>query len=413
MKPTLRFLAALLLPTVLHAADRSQETNPNWQPPATVKPDESWPRRTYLGDKTVQPVSAAQVANSVNPLRVAQQLTERSRQTMPYGLHLFYGDRLPGIGYYALASDPRSPAADSTARALVEQALAGKSLNTDPRSLAYLAKAARALNQPADTRRGEWAFGSERFVRISGTWALAGGVAAGQVTQSSQARLVGTFFNRTRELAVATLASTASASPTGVKSSVLNVRALGRPLLNETLTDKKPLVRRWNVSPGSGIEWWGGSMTVPWLNAGTAFKLNSDPVKVVARTAQGNAVGAGEVAVRARLELLAEMPLVDLFGFRQLVARVNFVPVAGQLIAGEVLGVVWPGGDRPVLRDARHARAELTYGSVNLKITGKSGFGLVPGLPVVGDKTLVNLVKHDGLSTQRDVFSAVRDTPLR
>jgi hypothetical protein len=154
-------------------------------------------------------------------------------------------------------------------------------------------------------------------------------------------------------------------------------------------------------------------MTVPWLNASAAFQLNSDPVRVVARTAQGNAIGAGEVALRARIELLGEVPLVDLWGFRQLVAHVQFVPLAGQLIAGEVLGVVWPGADRPMLRDARHARAELTCTSVNLKITAKSGGGVVPGLPGVSDKTLVNLLKHDGHSTQRDVFSAVRDTPLR
>jgi hypothetical protein len=89
--------------------------------------------------------------------------------------------------------------------------------------------------------------------------------------------------------------------------------------------------------------------------------------------------------------------------------------VDGTLVGGESIGLAWTGAGRPVLRDARFARSEVRYGDVNLKIKAIFGFDLwgikIPWLDK--EKTLWSVFKHDGKTTERELFSTVRETPLK
>jgi hypothetical protein len=397
------------------AADRSQEKNPNWQSPPTRNTETEYGKRIYNGDKRVVPVRPDQVKSARDKVDAARRITESSRSTVPSGLHPYLGDNLPGIGYSVLSVDPRESSADRSARTLVEQALAGTVLNTDPRSLAYLKNSSRAINLAPVTRTWEWAFGSERFIRISGNGSLQASVGAGNANYTAEAKVVGTFFNRTRELGTAAIKSVAPASPTAVKSSLLTVSALGRPVLNETVTDTKPYVQNRKFTLAKSAEWWSGSINVPWLRLGLGFKMTSDPVTVTPRLAIGHGSAAGDVTLKAGLETLASFPLFDLWGFAQIVARIHFRPVDGTLVGGESIGLAWTGAGRPVLRDARFARSEVRYGDVNLKIKAIFGFDLwgikIPWLDK--EKTLWSVFKHDGKTTERELFSTVRETPLK
>jgi hypothetical protein len=395
------------------AADRSQEKDPNWRPPPTRNTETEYPKRVYNGDKRVVPVQPEQVKAAKNKVDAAQRITETSRSTVPWGLHPYLGDRLPGVGYSALTVDPREGSADRSARTLVEQALAGKQLNTDPKSLDYLRYASRSINLAPVTRTWVWAFGSETFIRISGNGSLEASVGAGNAKYIAQAKVVGTFLNRTRELGTASVKSVAPASPTAVKSSVLLVDVMGRPVVNETITDTKPYTKSRAFKLVPEKVWWSGSISVPWIGLGMAFKMTSDPVAVTPRLAIGNASGAGDVTVSTGLSTLGEVPLVDLWGFAKILARIDFKPLDGKLVGGESIGLVWSSAGGPVLRDARFARSEVGYGAVNLKIKAQWGFEIFGWSLWKDEKTLWSVFKHDGKKTERELFSTVRETPLK
>lgn len=423
IRSLLRVPALLVTPVLLllssmrgsAAADRSQETNPSWQAPAIRNTDTEYGKRIYNGDKTVVPVRPDQVKSAKNKVDAARRITESSRSTVPWGLHPYLGDNLPGVGYSLLSVDPRENSADRSARTLVEQALAGNQLNTDPKSLAYLRVSARSINLAPVTRSWEWAFGSERFIRIAGNGSLKASVGAGNAAYTAGTRVVGTFFNRTRELGSATVESTAPASPSAVKSSTLTVNVLGRPVINEIVTDTKPFTKSRTFKLLGKTDWLSGSISVPWIGLGMAFQMTSDPVTVTPRLAIGHASGAGDVSLSAGLTTFGEVPVVDLWGFAKIVARIHFKPMEGKLVGGESIGLVWSNADRPLLRDARFARSEVSYGAVNLKIKAVFGFDLwgikIPWFD--SEKTLWSVFKHDGKKTERELFSTVRETPLR
>lgn len=395
------------------AADRSQERNPNWPPSPTRNTETEYFKRVYNGPKSVIPVQPAQVKAAKNKVDAARRITETSRSTVPWGLHPYFGDKLPGVGYSALVVDPRESSADRSARTLVEQALAGKQLNTDPKSVAFLRNASRAINLAPVSRTWEWAFGSERFIRISGNGSLAAGVGAGNAIYAAQVNVVGSFFNRTRELGSALVKSAAPASPSAIKSSTLTVHVLGRPMINEVITDTKPFIKSRSFKLVNQTEWWSGSISVPWIGLGMAFKMTSDPVAVTPRLAIGHASGAGDVSLTAGLTTLGSVPLVDLWGFAKILARIHFKPVDGKLIGGESVGLAWSSTGRPVLRDARFARSEVGYGAVNLKIKAEWGFEIFGWRLWKDEKTLWSVFKHDGRKSERELFSAVRETRLQ
>lgn len=408
--------ASLALATSLPlaaAADRSQEKNPNWSSPPTRNTETEYSKRVYNGDKKLVPVQPAQVKGAKDKVDAARRITESSRSTVPSGLHPYLGDKMPGVGFSALTVDPRETSADRSARTLVEQALAGKQLNTDPKSLEYLRNASRAINLAQVTRTWEWAFGSERFIRISGNGSLEAGVGAGNANYNAQAKVVGTFFNRTRELGSAMVKSSAPAAASAVKSSTLTVDVLGRSRINEIVTDTKPFVKSRNFKLLDKTDWLSGSISVPWIGLGLAFKMTSDPVAVTPRLAIGHASGAGDVTLATGLTTLGELPLVDLWGFAKILARLHFKPVDGKLVGGESIGLAWSTAGQPVLRDARFARSEVSYGAVNLKIKAEWGFEIFGWSLWKDDKTLWSVFKHDGKKTERELFSTVRETALK
>jgi len=400
--------------TVNAQTDRSQETNPNWPPSAPKDTEVYYPKRVGLGRTPFVATRLNEVPDAQNSRDAASRIDATNRKTTPHDLDAYRKDGQPGVGYSQMSVDPRDGAADRTGRTLVEQALGGRHLNGDPRSLDFLRNAAPAMNLGSLTRNWEWAFGSEKFIRISSSGSLVARVGAGTASHTAQAKVVGTFFGRTRELGNAALRSTAPASPSAAKTANLAVNVLGRPLVNETVSDTKPYVRnlrRWELAPQR--EWWSGSINVPWLGLAMAFKMNSDPVTVTPRVAVGQASAAGEVVLRSGLETLGEVPLFSLWGFASILARIHFRPVDGQLIGGDSVGLVWNDAGRPLLRDARFARTEVSYGAVNLKIKAQWGFKVFGWALWSQDKTLWSVFKHDGKQSNREILSHVREVPPR
>ncbi len=406
-------IATLGTSLITHAADRSQESNPNWPPSPTRNTETEYAKRGYAGDKRVIPVQPSQVRGARNATDAARRITETSRSTVPWGLHPYFGDKLPGIGYSQLSLDPRERSADRSGRTRVENALAGRQLNTDPRSIEYLRNGSRSMNQTAVSRTWDWAFGSERFIRIAGNGSLTASVGAGTGQYTAQARVVGTFFNRTRELGIATLRSSAPASPSAVKSSTLTINVLGRPMVNDVVTSAKPFVHKRDFRLAPLREWWSGSISVPWIGLGMAFKMTSDPVIVTPRVALGNASAAGDVTIKTGLETLGSVPIANLWGFASIVARIHFRPVDGKLVGGQSIGLAWNSAARPMLVDARFARSEIGYGNVNLKIKAVFGFEIFGWSLWKDEKTLWSVFKHDGRTSHRELFSTVRETALR
>ena len=407
-------LIALSPAVIAQGVDRRDETNPNWPPSATMNTETVYPKRVGLGRTPFRPTTLNEVSHAPNPRDAATRIDATNRKTTPHDLDAYRKDGQPGVGYSRLSPDPRDAAADRTGRTLVEQALDGQFLNNDPRSLVYLANSARAMKLSSLTRNWEWAFGSDRFIRICGSGSLVASVGAGTSSHTFTTKVVGTFFRRTRELGNASLRSIAPASPSAVRNANLTVRVLGRSIVDETVSDTKPFVKplkRWHLAPQR--EWWSGSISVPWIGMAMAFKMTSDPVTVTPRVAIGNASAAGEVALRSGLETLGEVPLASLWGFASILARIHFRPVDGQLIGGESVGLVWDGAGRPLLRDARYARTEISYGAVNLKVKAQWGFKVFGWTLWDEDKTLWSVFKHDGHRSSREVLSYVRQVALR
>lgn len=399
------------------AADRSQETNPNWQPSPKRNTETEYGKRFYNGDRTIVPMSPSEVKHAPNPADAAARITETSRHTVPWGLHPYRGDKMPGVGFYQLDVNPLDGSADRSARTLVEQALSGRQLNLDTRSLIYLRNSAKAINQAPVTRTWEWAFGSPKLIRIAGTGTLEASVGAGTASYLAQAKVVGTFFNRTREIAKASVKSSAPAAPNSTKVSVLTVDVLGRSLINDTVTDVKPFVRSKKLELAPFREWWNsGAIGIPWMGLDVTFAVNTHPVTATPRVAIGHANAAGEIAIQSKLECLGEVPILSLWGgFAKIAARIHFDPVNGKLVGGDTIGLVWNSASRPMLRDARFARSEVSYGAVNLKIKATVGFIKVFGWTLWKGKdfTLWSVFKHDGKKSERELFSTVRETPLK
>ena len=394
--------------------DRSQETSPVWSPPPTRNTDSYYPRRPGLNRTPFQPIRPDEVSQAANPRDAARRIDITNRITTPYDLDVYRKDGQPGVGINRLLPNPRETSADRTGRNLVETSLVGRHLNTDPRAMGYLRNAAPAMNMGSVSRVWDWGFGSERFIRISGTGSLTGSVGAATARHNVEARLVGTFFGKTRELGAASLVSSAPSQPTSRKTATVRIVVLGRPLVNETVSDTKPFVKnlsRHELAPLRN--WWSGAITVPWINLAMAFKMNSDPVTVTPRVALGHASAAGEVALRSGLETLGDVPLFDLWGFASVIARIHFRPVDGQLIGGESVGLVWDTQGRPSLQDALFARTDIAYGAVNLKIKAVIGFKVFGFSLGDTEKTLWSVFKHDGHRSTREVLSSVRQTPLR
>jgi len=394
--------------------DRGQEKSPAWGPPGTRDTEGEYPSRIGAGQTPFTTMPPSDVSEARNPRLAASMIDKANRTTTPHDLDVYRKDGQPGVGYSVLSIDPRDAASDRSGRTLVEQGLAGQNLNNDPRSVQWLGNGFRQLSLSEVVRSGSVGFGSTKFVRIEIFGDLAASVGAGTANHRANARLVGTFFRKTREIASATLESKGPPTPGSVKTATLKLDAFGRTLVNETVSDTKPFARNLRgVELAPLREWWSGSVAVPWLGLGMAFKMTSDPVKATPRVAIGNASATGEVGLRSGLELLGEVPLVSVFSFASIVARVHFRPLDGGLIGGGQAGLVWDAAGRPKLRDARFVRSELSYGAVNLKIKAVWGFKVFGWSLWHDDKTLWSVFKHDGRKVEKEILSHVREIALR
>lgn len=397
--------------TTKEVIDKKTSESPIWTPTGTSNTVTTYPKRAVpaLAWKAATDASVKDAANKADAKR---RVDATHAHTVRAGLRLQDADGYQS-GFYALNTEAVSGTSSRSGMTLVTTALSGGNLNGDTKSIAYINNAKAALNSAETTHSWTAGYGSRRWLRIDLLGDLAVSMQAGTAKQKFLGKLNVTAFSKERTVVSAQLDSTAPPGAADRKEALLEVKALGYTVVNDRITDSKPFTKSLGKkSILKSREWMLGSFNVPfidWLAAAVRFTAGN--VDLTPRIALGTASASAEARLSTSLNAYAEVPLYSLWGFATVLFRMDWAVFDGGVVGGDMVGVAWNSSGKPVLRNAKYAKADYSTGGLGAKVKAKVGFDFIIW-KWDRDLTLFYLFRHDGHSVSKEILSVVSDRTL-
>lgn len=399
-------------PPLRDVIDTRTSESPLWGPTGTSNTVSTYNKRAVPALRW-RDATDNEVKGAANMADAKKRVNASNSNTGRAGLFVHDGDSYDS-GFYALTTDPVAGAADKSGLNAVCAGLDGKLLNSDPTAINYIKNAKAALNYPETTRSWIVGYGSPRWLRVGMEGDLTVSMKAGTANQRLIGKLKVTAFNKERTVASAKLESSAPPGQSDNKQATLEVYALGIRIINDRISDSKPFTKSLGKQTLlKANEWWLGSFSVPfidWLTAAVAITAGN--VDLTPRIALGTASASAEARLSSGLGAYAEVPLYSLWGFASVSFRLDWAVFDGGVVGGNSIAVAWGPAGKPLLRDAKYAKADYSTGGLGAKFKAKVGFDFWI-IRWHKDFTLFYLFKHDGHSVSREIASFVKDTPLR